>query len=320
MSNRLTKYNFTFIDLFAGIGGIRIPFEELGGKCVFSSEWDEAAQKTYQANFGERPLGDITTIAPCLIPKHDILLAGFPCQAFSIIGKMAGFNEARGTLFYNIEMILQEKRPQAFLLENVKQLRTHDKGKTFKIIVEHLQNLGYHIYTEVLNALNFGLPQKRERTYIVGFLDNINFDFPKPVEKRMSLSDILEPDEQVDQSLFASEFIQQKRLEKLKVQPFYPSIWHENKSGNISVLPYSCALRSGASYNYLLVNGIRRLSSRELLRLQGFPEGFKIVVSHAEIRKQTGNSVPVPVVRAIAKQMLNGLLVPINVGAGSEKI
>jgi DNA (cytosine-5)-methyltransferase 1 len=320
MSNRLTKYNFTFIDLFAGIGGIRIPFEELGGKCVFSSEWDEAAQKTYQANFGECPLGDITTIDPCLIPKHDILLAGFPCQAFSIIGKMAGFNEARGTLFYNIEMILQEKRPQAFLLENVKQLRTHDKGKTFKIIVEHLQNLGYHIYTEVLNALNFGLPQKRERTYIVGFLDNINFDFPKPVEKRMSLSDILEPDEQVDQSLFASEFIQQKRLEKLKVQPFYPSIWHENKSGNISVLPYSCALRSGASYNYLLVNGIRRLSSRELLRLQGFPEGFKIVVSHAEIRKQTGNSVPVPVVRAIAKQMLNGLLVPINVGAGSEKI
>jgi DNA (cytosine-5)-methyltransferase 1 len=320
MSNRLTKYNFTFIDLFAGIGGIRIPFEELGGKCVFSSEWDEAAQKTYQANFGECPLGDITTIDPCLIPKHDILLAGFPCQAFSIIGKMAGFNEARGTLFYNIEMILQEKRPQAFLLENVKQLRTHDKGKTFKIIVEHLQNLGYHIYTEVLNALDFGLPQKRERTYIVGFLDNINFDFPKPVEKRMSLSEILEPDEQVDQSLFASEFIQQKRLEKLKVQPFYPSIWHENKSGNISVLPYSCALRSGASYNYLLVNGIRRLSSRELLRLQGFPEGFKIVVSHAEIRKQTGNSVPVPVVRAIAKQMLNGLLVPINVGAGSEKI
>lgn len=320
MSNKLTKYNFTFIDLFAGIGGIRLPFEELGGKCVFSSEWDEAAQKTYQANFGECPLGDITTIDPCLIPKHDILLAGFPCQAFSIIGKMAGFNEARGTLFYNIEMILQEKRPQAFLLENVKQLRTHDKGKTFKIIVEHLQNLGYHIYTEVLNALDFGLPQKRERTYIVGFLDNINFDFPKPVEKRMSLSEILEPDEKVDQSLFASEFIQQKRLEKLKVQPFYPSIWHENKSGNISVLPYSCALRSGASYNYLLVNGIRRLSSRELLRLQGFPEGFKIVVSHAEIRKQTGNSVPVPVVRAIAKQMLNGLLVPINVGAGSEKI
>ena len=307
MSHKLKKQNFTFIDLFAGIGGIRIPFEELGGKCVFSSEWDEAAQKTYEANFGERPQGDITTIAPGSIPNHDILLAGFPCQAFSIIGKMEGFNEARGTLFYNIEMILQEKQPQAFLLENVKQLKTHDKGKTFKIITEHLQNLGYHIYTAVLNALDFGLPQKRERTYIVGFLDKINFDFPKPVSKRVNLSEILEPDERVDKSLFASEFIQQKRLQKLKVKPFYPSIWHENKSGNISVLPYSCALRSGASYNYLLVNGVRRLSSRELLRLQGFPESFKIVVSHAEIKKQTGNSVPVPVVRAIAKQMLKAL-------------
>ncbi|WP_413167356.1 DNA cytosine methyltransferase [Capilliphycus salinus ALCB114379] len=318
MSHQFQKYNFTFIDLFAGIGGIRIPFEELGGKCVFSSEWDEAAQKTYEANFGERPQGDITTIASASIPNHDILLAGFPCQAFSIIGKMQGFNEARGTLFYNIEMILQEKRPQAFLLENVKQLKTHDKGKTFKVITEHLQNIGYHIYTEVLNALDFGLPQKRERTYIVGFLDKIHFDFPQPSPKKASLSDILEPDERVDKSLFASLFIQEKRLQKLKVKPFYPSIWHENKSGNISVLPYSCALRSGASYNYLLVNGIRRLSSRELLRLQGFPESFKIVVSHAEIRKQTGNSVPVPVVRAIAKQMLNCLLA--NVGAGSENI
>ncbi|MEB3277522.1 MAG: DNA (cytosine-5-)-methyltransferase [Lyngbya sp.] len=307
MIHQFKPYPFTFIDLFAGIGGIRIPFEELGGKCVFSSEWDDAAQKTYEANFGERPQGDITTIAPSSIPNPDILLAGFPCQAFSIIGKMQGFNEARGTLFYNIELILQEKRPQAFLLENVKQLRTHDKGKTFKVITEHLQNIGYHIYTEVLNALDFGLPQKRERTYLVGFLENINFEFPQPFPKKASLSEILEPDERVDKSLFASEFIQGKRIQKLKVKPFYPSIWHENKSGNISVLPYSCALRSGASYNYLLVNGIRRLSSRELLRLQGFPESFKIVVSHAEIRKQTGNSVPVPVVRAIAKQMLKAL-------------
>jgi DNA (cytosine-5)-methyltransferase 1 len=304
---KLTEYNFTFIDLFAGIGGIRIPFEELGGKCVFSSEWDEAAQKTYEANFGECPVGDITTIDPGSIPYHDILLAGFPCQAFSIIGKMEGFNEARGTLFYNIEMILKAKQPQAFLLENVKQLRTHDKGKTFKVITEHLQNLGYHVYTEVLNALDFGLPQKRERTYIVGFLEKIHFSFPQPIQKRVSLSEILEADERVDKSLFASEFIQKKRIQKLKVKPFYPSIWHENKSGNVSVLPYSCALRSGASYSYLLVNGVRRLSSRELLRLQGFPESFKIVVSHAEIRKKTGNSVPVPVVRAIAKQMLKAL-------------
>ncbi|MDY7024280.1 MAG: DNA (cytosine-5-)-methyltransferase [Cyanobacteriota bacterium] len=307
MSHKLIGRKFTFIDLFAGIGGLRIPFQEAGGICVFSSECDRAAQKTYTANFGECPEGDITKIDPNSIPDHDILLAGFPCQAFSIIGKMEGFHEARGTLFYNIEQILKAKKPQAFLLENVKQLRTHDKGKTFKIIEEHLQQLGYYTHTQVLNALDFGLPQKRERTYIVGFLENINFTFPKPVERRVNLSEILETDDQVDPRLFASESIKQKRLYKLKIKPFYPSIWHENKSGNISVLPYSCALRSGASYNYLLINGIRRPSSRELLRLQGFPEDFKIVVSHAEIRKQTGNSVPIPVIRAISQEILKSI-------------
>ena len=298
---------FTFIDLFAGIGGLRIPFDELGGKCVFSSEWDKKAQDTYEANFYERPYGDITKIDSASIPDCDILLAGFPCQAFSIIGKMSGFNESRGTLFFNIEMILKDKKPSAFLLENVKQLKTHDKGKTFSIIKQHLQEIGYHIHTTVLNALDFGLPQKRERTFIVGFRENIAFSFPKPYNLKPDLSNVLEPDEIIDTRLFASEKIRQKRLDRLKVEPFYPSIWHENKSGNISVLPYSCALRRGASYNYLLVNGIRRPSSRELLRLQGFHDSFNIVVSHSEIRKQTGNSVPVPVVRAIAKQMLKAL-------------
>ena len=298
---------FTFIDLFAGIGGLRIPFDELGGKCVFSSEWDKKAQDTYEANFYERPYGDITKIDSASIPDCDILLAGFPCQAFSIIGKMSGFNESRGTLFFNIEMILKDKKPSAFLLENVKQLKTHDKGKTFSIIKQHLQEIGYHIHTTVLNALDFGLPQKRERTFIVGFRENIAFSFPKPYNLKPDLSNVLEPDEIINTKLFASEKIRQKRLDRLKVEPFYPSIWHENKSGNISVLPYSCALRRGASYNYLLVNGIRRPSSRELLRLQGFHDSFNIVVSHSEIRKQTGNSVPVPVVRAIAKQMLKAL-------------
>lgn len=252
---------FTFIDLFAGIGGLRIPFDELGGKCIFSSEWDKKARDTYEANFSERPYGDITKIDPASIPDHDILLAGFPCQAFSIIGKMSGFNEARGTLFFNIETILKEKRPSAFLLENVKQLKTHDRGKTFSIIKQHLEKLGYHIYTTVFNALDFGLPQKRERTFIVGFQENIAFSFPKPFNLKPDLSKVLESDEIVDDSLYASEKIRQKRLDRLKVKPFYPSIWHENKSGNISVLPYSCALRRGASYNYLLVNGIRRPSS-----------------------------------------------------------
>ena len=161
---------FTFIDLFAGIGGIRIPFEELGGTCVFSSEWDKNAQKTYFANFGEVTAGDITKISELDIPDHDILLAGFPCQSFSIMGKQLGFADTRGTLFFDIERILRAKRPSAFLLENVKQLTTHDKGRTLGVILSKLEQLGYHVHWKVLNALDFGLPQKRERIFIVGFL------------------------------------------------------------------------------------------------------------------------------------------------------
>ena len=297
-----------FIDLFAGIGGIRIPFDELGYQCVFSSEWDKAACDTYEANFGERPQGDITEIPAEAIPAHDLLLAGFPCQAFSIMGKMQGFADTRGTMFFEIERILSYHKPSVILLENVKQLTTHDKGKTFKIILSRLKGLGYLVKWEVLNALDFGLPQKRERVIIVGFRNErdfsmFNFDF---IPQEYNLADILEKDEDVDKSLFASERIVQKRLESTKgKQIFYPSVWHENKAGNISVLDYACALRTGASYNYLLVNGCRRPSSRELLRLQGFPDSYKIVVSHQEIRRQTGNSVAVPMIRAIAQKINN---------------
>lgn len=302
------KGKHTLIDLFAGIGGIRLPFNELGYKCVFSSEWDKYAQKTYFANFGEMPFGDITRESTKrFIPqKFDLLLAGFPCQAFSIIGKMQGFADTRGTLFFEVASILERHRPQAVLLENVKQLTTHDQKRTFKTILRILDELGYKVKWKVLNALDFGLPQKRERVIIVGFLsqnriDAFNFDFEK---KPYNLEGILEPDDCVDSSLFASDMILQKRkLQTEGKQIFYPSIWHENKSGNVSVLDYSCALRTGASYNYLLVNGKRRPSSRELLRLQGFPDNYRIVVSHGEIRRQTGNSVAVPMIREIAKKI-----------------
>lgn len=302
-----TKYRFKFIDLFAGIGGIRLPFSELGGKCVFSSEWDKNAQNSYIHNYGEIPFGDITKIDENFIPEHDILLAGFPCQAFSIIGKMRGFEDTRGTMFFEVARILRKHMPKAFLLENVKQLVTHDNGKTFATIIETLQNLGYGVKWKILNAIDFGVPQKRERTIIVGFLDHkknesFNFDFsPKPYD----LKNVIEPDQDVDPKLFASEDIRKKRLKRVEGKKiFYPSIWHENKSGNVSILPYACALRTGASYNYLLVNGYRRPSSRELLRFQGFPEEFKIVVSHSEIRRQTGNSVAVPMIREVAKKMI----------------
>lgn len=298
---------FNFIDLFAGIGGMRIPFETLGGTCVFSSEWDKHAQQTYAHNFDETPAGDIRKINEADIPNHDILLAGFPCQPFSIIGDKQGFADTRGTLFFDITRILKQKQPSAFLLENVKQLLTHDKGRTFAVIQEQLSQLGYTTYHKVLNALDFGLPQKRERIFIVGFHEPIAFEFPKPIGAYKSLSEILEPDEDIEPSLFASARIQESRREKCKGTPFFPSVWHENKGGNISVLPFSCALRAGASYNYLLVNGVRRPSSRELLRLQGFPEDFEIVGNMMQIRKQTGNSVAIPVIHAIAEKMLQAL-------------
>jgi DNA (cytosine-5)-methyltransferase 1 len=294
------------IDLFAGIGGIRIPFDELGYKVVFSSEWDKAACDTYEANFGERPFGDIAGIDAASIPKHDLLLAGFPCQAFSIIGKMKGFEDTRGTMFFEVARILDYHKPEAILLENVKQLTTHDGGRTFSVILRKLHELGYFVKWKVLNALDFGVPQKRERTIIVGFRDprkteRFNFEFQK---RPYSLAEILEPDDAVDKSLFVSDYIATKRRESVAQKDiFYPSVWHENKAGNISVLPHACALRTGASYNYQLINGRRRPSSRELLRFQGFPDTFKIVVSHQEIRRQTGNSVAVPMIREIAKKI-----------------
>jgi len=299
-------YDHTFIDLFAGIGGIRIPFDEMGYQCLFSSEWDSKACQTYFANFGTVPFGDITKIPATKIPKHDVLLAGFPCQAFSIMGKMQGFADTRGTMFFEIERILKHHQTPYVLLENVKQLVSHDNGRTFKVILERLGQLGYHVKWKVLNALDFGLPQKRERVIIVGFqhkedCDAFSFDIPYTP---YNLADILEPDEDVDPTFFASDHIIRKRREKTEGKKvFYPSIWHENKAGNISVLDYSCALRTGASYNYLLVNGVRRPTSRELLRLQGFPEKYKIAVSHQDIRRQTGNSVAVPIIRMVAQKI-----------------
>jgi DNA (cytosine-5)-methyltransferase 1 len=294
-----------FIDLFAGIGGMRIPFDELGCNCVFSCDWDKDAQRVYEANFGEKPAGDITQITAADIPDHDILLAGFPCQAFSIIGKMNGFQDTRGTLFFEIERILKEKLPSAFLLENVKMLVGHKKGYTFKTILECLKALGYSVCWKVLNALDFGLPHKRERVFIVGFRQNFDFAFPKGAPGQYkTLSEILEKD--VPKKYYASKEIIQKR-KKDHTASVTPSIWHENKGGNISSHPFSCALRAGASYNYLLVNGERRLTPRECLRLLGFPEWYDVNGSYTSIRKVTGNSVAVPVVRDIAKEMLRCL-------------
>jgi DNA (cytosine-5)-methyltransferase 1 len=293
-----------FIDLFCGIGGFRFAanrsFKKLGikGECVFSSDIDIPAQESYEANFGRRPTGDITKVAASDIADFDLLFGGFPCQSFSIIGKREGFaDKTRGTLFFEIARILKEKRPRAFVLENVKQLTTHDDGRTIQTIINTLRDeLGYHVDYRVLNALDYGLPQKRERVVIVGSTVPFVMQWPEPVKKGKTLTDILE--KEVDPKHFASPEIVAKR-KQMHQSEFYPAIWHENKAGNISSYPYSCALRAGASYNYLLVNGERRLTPREMLRLQGFPDSFKIVVSDCQARKQAGNAVPVDMIKLV---------------------
>jgi len=301
------KEKLKFIDLFCGIGGFRVAFEEaceennIESECVFSSDIDKYAQDSYEANFGERPSVDITKIDEKNIPDHDILFGGFPCQPFSIIGQMKGLNDTRGTLFFDIARILKEKKPKAFILENVKQLVGHDGGKTLKVIIQSLKDLGYHVQYSVLNALDFGLPQKRERVVIIGHREPIMFTFPNPEKPYKALTDILEKN--VDEKFYASEHIRNKRIEKHK-SSYYPSIWHENKSGNICSYPYSCALRAGASHNYLLVNGERRLTPREMFRLQGFPDWYKIIVSDAQAKKQAGNAVPVNMIKAVAQKLL----------------
>ena len=298
-----------FIDLFCGIGGFRyasdIAFKKLGleGKCVFSSDIDKYAQEAYEANFGERPAGDITKVEAKSIPDFDVLFGGFPCQAFSICGLMKGFEDnTRGTLFFDIARIIKEKQPQAFVLENVKNLVSHDNGKTMQTIFETLRDeLGYHVDYHLLNALDFGLPQKRERILIIGSKKPFKMDWNFKIDKKKTLDDILEKN--VDKKHYASPEIVAKR-KSMHTATVTPSIWHENKSGNISSYPYSCALRAGASYNYLLVNGERRLTPREMLRLQGFPDDFKIVVSDCQTRKQAGNAIPGDMVAAVIERFL----------------
>lgn len=299
---------FTSIDLFAGIGGTRIAFERAGCKCIFSSEIDECARKTYRRNFGENPRGDITKIPSSEIPSHDILVAGWPCPSFSILGNKKGFSDCGGALFFEIERILKDKKPQAFLLENVKHLKGIEGGKVFAIILDRLKSAGYYVHWKILNALNFGLPQKRERAIIVGFRANFAFEIPERNGKSWGLEKILEPPKKVERKYRASDYIRKSRLNKVKGKNiFYPSIWHENKSGNVSILPYSCALRHSGSYNYLLVNGERLLMPRELLRLQGFPEDFEVEGPYTRIRNQVGNSVPIPMIEAVAKSMVEAM-------------
>lgn len=300
--------SFTFIDLFAGIGGMRLAFEHAGGTCVFSSEWDAFAAKTYKENFGEVPAGDITKIETRRIPKHDVLVAGFPCQPFSNAGLKLGFEDTRGTLFFEIARIMKTRRPAMALLENVKGFTIHDGGRTHATVVRVLKNLGYTVHSAVLNASDFGVPQNRERVYMVAIRSDISgqasFKFPKPTKKPTRVGSIL--DTEVDPKYVLSNKLwkgHQRRLREHRARGngFGYSLFTEDsvRASTISARYY----KDGSEILIKTKTNPRRLTPREAARLQGFPESFRIPVSDTQAYKQFGNSVAIPVVRAIARQM-----------------
>ena len=289
-------------DFFCGIGGFHIAARNLGLNTVFACDIDPNVRRSYLTNFGLEPEGDISQIEEKDVPDHDLLFAGFPCQPFSIIGQRKGLDDPRGSLFFQLLRFIDAKSPKGIVLENVKQLSSFDRGRILARIKHELTALGYAVESRVLNALDFGLPQKRERTIIVASKSCVKrFSWPAPVTHMRPLAEILENNP--DPKHFASARIRRKR-KAIHTASFSPAIWHENKGGNVSSHEWSCALRAGASHNYLLVDGIRRLTSREQLRLQGFPDEFQVVCSDAETRKQTGNAVPVPMVEAVIRRLV----------------
>jgi len=330
--------NYKFIDLFSGIGGFRLAFEDLGCKCVFSSDIDKFANQTYKKNFGDEPHTDITKVKKEDIPSFDILLAGFPCQPFSYAGQNQGFEDkTRGTLFFDIVRIIKHHRPKMFLLENVKGLKSHKKGETLQVIESTLRNLDYDIHWEIIDSLKFGVPQKRERWYCVGFDKKIKFEFPKGSNIRKTLKDILDENSNQDPSLKLTDF------EIDRIQYHFQSdeirVKHDNskyephtKKGKYGIYSfqkpdgslrfhvgdraktqiqeafYSCIDTYACT---IIANRVpklwdikRKLSVREAARLQGFPDSFEFPVSNAQAYKQLGNSVVVPVIRAIGQKML----------------
>lgn len=334
--------DFKFIDLFSGIGGFRIAAQEENGKCVFSSEWDEYSQQTYKRNFGDIPFGDITREeTKKFIPKgFDLLCAGFPCQPFSYAGLNKGFDETRGTLFFDIIEILEEHKPKMFLLENVKGLKSHDGGKTLKTIEKSLKALGYNIQWQILNSYDFGLPQYRERWYCVGFKDKVNFKFPDSTKRGVKLKSIIDPKFNNDPKLKLSNF----EIERIKFhfKSKEERVLHDNskyekntKKGKHGV--YSFQKADGAlrfhigdaaktqiqeafyacqdTYSpTIIANRVpklwdlqRKLAVKEAQLLQGFPKKFKFPVSDNQAYKQLGNSVAVPVLKAIIKEMLKAV-------------
>lgn len=326
--NHIDKPKFKFIDLFAGIGGFRIAMQNLGGKCVFTSEWDEQAKKTYSANFGEVPFGDITkeTTKQFIPDDFDVLCAGFPCQAFSIAGKRGGFEDTRGTLFFDVAEIIKRKQPKAIFLENVKGLFNHDKGKTLSTILNVLrEDLGYFVPDpKVLNAKDFGVPQNRERIFIVGFRKDLNIDsfqYPVPLDKKVSFEDVKEENvvsvKYYLSNTYLNTLIEHKKRHANKGNGFGYEIIPDDGTANAVLcggmgrernLVYDDRLEDFTPITHIKgeVNrqGIRKMTPREWARLQGFPDEFIIPVADASAYKQFGNSVAIPAIQATANEII----------------
>jgi DNA (cytosine-5)-methyltransferase 1 len=326
------NYKFKFIDLFAGIGGFRLAMQNLGGKCVFTSEWDKNAQKTYRANFGEIPFGDITKEeTKKFIPEgFDVLCAGFPCQAFSIAGKRGGFEDTRGTLFFDVAEIIKRKKPKAIFLENVKGLRSHDKGKTLETILNVLRNdLNYYVpEPQVINAKEFGVPQNRERIYIVGFRKDIGitkFEYPKPTKRKIKFADIKEKTVPATKYYLSTQYfetlVNHKARHEGKGNGFGFEIIPDDGIANAIVvggmgrernLVYDHRITDYTPTTHIkgTVNrdGIRKMTPREWARLQGFPDNYLIPVADASAYKQFGNSVAVPAIQATANEIIELIL------------
>jgi len=323
------KPKFKFIDLFAGIGGFRLALQNLGGKCVFTSEWDKYSQKTYKANYGEHPFGDITKESTkSFIPDNfDVLCAGFPCQAFSIAGKKGGFEDTRGTLFFDVAEIIKRKQPKAFFLENVKGLFNHKSGKTLATILNVLRNeLNYFVPDpEIINAKDFGVPQNRERIFIVGFrkdLDIKQFKYPKPSNSDTTLDNILEAEEVSVKYYLSTVYLETLIKHKARHESKGNGFGYDIKPNDGIASAIICG-GMGRERNLLIdkrltnfkpitnikgkVNrqGVRKMTPREWARLQGYPDNFKIVVSDAQAYKQFGNSVAVPAIQATAKKIIS---------------
>ncbi|PKP47479.1 MAG: DNA (cytosine-5-)-methyltransferase [Bacteroidetes bacterium HGW-Bacteroidetes-12] len=325
------RQNFKFIDLFAGIGGFRLAFQNLGGKCVFTSEWDRFSKITYEANFGEVPFGDITkSETKSFIPNEfDILCAGFPCQSFSIAGKRGGFEDTRGTLFFDVAEIIKKKQPKAFFLENVKGLRNHDKGRTLATILNTLrEDLNYYVpEPKIINAKEYGVPQNRERIFIVGFRKDLGiheFNYPEPINKKVALEDILEKEEVSVKYYLSTTYVDTLRKHKARHKDKGNGFGYEiipNDGIANAVVCGGMGRERNLIYDERLTNfnpvtkitgevnreGIRKMTPREWARLQGFPEKFKIVVSDAQAYKQFGNSVAIPAIQATAEKIIEKL-------------